>query len=671
MIMNKHIKKCRALALFAIFSCALPTSTLIATELKLSPPGDPRQSITYWKAHTIAPADDPQVAMSHSIFSVLLRSWDNSRLEPGLYVVDSTSGAWAASLADGNILLSRDAINTCMSFGENRGEHLLAFVLAHELAHQHADDLWHQRFFRMVGNKNPEAREKMLQGLQLDDALLSDLEQKEAQADHDGLILMSSVGYDAYQIIDNSTLNNNEEGKEGGKDFFTTWIENIWQESCDLSQSPLLSPAGSLDDACQQAQSRALRTRAQLKSVVTQSMLYELGVQAFVAKQYAQAREYFTAYGRDYPSRAVLSALGLTYLAEALDSHSQLIELGDIKQPDFYYPLMLDASADAHVADSSDPQIQKRSSLQSLIMQQRDLMHMALKQSIQLFEKAIRLEPDHKKSYLLLATAHLLDSNSYLVRGVLQGRYLPKFGNDSSVDMLLALTSAIEGNNNKAEKEFNALLDKITAETDKSAAMPQNLLVYSAYYNSAAFAAYNGDDKKAQSLWKQLAQQSKSSGNSLLFRMALSHLTQQASPVALTEAPTIQGKRLGDNLGNNLGNKSGSSVTAKMKNTSVTPQVDELWIDGEQYKVYRNKNGSRYITTVDGKIISASQETGKVALTNTLSSGDRADRPFKTLGIPDRRLDMQSGEYLAYDRYGLALHIIDDKISGWFLYNYQ
>lgn len=663
MIINRHIKQCPGLALLAILACMLPTSTLAATELALSPPNDPRQSITYWKAHTVAPDDDSQVAKSHAIFSVLLRSWDNSRLEPGLYVVESTSGAWAASLADGNILLSRDAINTCMSFGENRGEHLLAFVLAHELAHQRADDLWHQRFFRMVGNSNPATRKKMLQGLQLDDALLSDLERKEAQADHDGLILMSSVGYDAYQIIDNSAQN----GKEDGKDFFTTWVENIWQESCDKSQSSLLSQASSLDDACQQAQSRALRTRAQLKSVATQSMLYELGVQTFVAKQYAQAREYFTAYGRDYPSRAVLSALGLTYLAEALDSHSRLIELGEIKQPGFYYPLMLDSSADAHAVDSLDPQTQKRASRQILIKQQRDAMHTALKQSIQLFEKAIRLEPNHRKSYLLLATAHLLDSNSYMVRGILQGRYLPKFSNDSSVDMLLALTSAIEGNSKKAAKEFKTLLDKITAQTGKSAAMPQNLLVYSAYFNSAVFATYNGDDKKAQVMWKQLAQQAKSSGNSLLFRMALSHLTQQASPVALTEAPTIRGKRLGDKLDN----KFSSTVTAQTKNSSITPLFDELWIDGEQYKVYRNKDGSRYITTVDGKIISASQETGKATLANTLSSGDDADRPLKTLGIPDRRLDMQSGEYLAYDRYGLALHIINDKISGWFLYNNQ
>jgi hypothetical protein len=36
--------------------------------------------------------------------------------------------------------------------------------------------------------------------------------------------------------------------------------------------------------------------------------------------------------------------------------------------------------------------------------------------------------------------------------------------------------------------------------------------------------------------------------------------------------------------------------------------------------------------------------------------------------MPDRRLNMTSGEYLAYDDYGLALRISDDKVKGWFLY---
>ena len=128
----------------------------------LVPPDDPRQSITYWKDHTLNPDKEPLVKQTHDIFSVLLRAWDSSRIEPGLYVVNSTAGAWAASLADGNILLSRQAIEICMRYGKQRGEQLLAFVLAHELAHQRANDLWHQRFFRMVGTQSQKDQTQLL-----------------------------------------------------------------------------------------------------------------------------------------------------------------------------------------------------------------------------------------------------------------------------------------------------------------------------------------------------------------------------------------------------------------------------------------------------------------------------------------------------------------------------
>ncbi len=294
----------------------------------LVPPTDPTQSITYWKKYTLE-KDDELVQLSQQVFTVLLRAWDQSRIEPGLYVVESDSGAWAASLADGNILLSKKAIETCFSFGRQRGEHLLAFVLAHELAHQRADDLWHQRFFRMIGAQSLESQKTMMSGLELDTGLLNQLEQKEAQADHDGLVLMSSVGFDAYQIIND-------------KDFFTLWVENIWQQNCAGNQTQKENY-----NACKQAQVRALRTQVQLETVAAQAMLYELGVQAFVAGNYPQAREYFSIYGRDYPGRAIISAIGLSYFAQAQVMQQQLANLqpgaDSRQQVNFYYPMILDA----------------------------------------------------------------------------------------------------------------------------------------------------------------------------------------------------------------------------------------------------------------------------------------------------------------------------------------
>ncbi len=595
----------------------------------LVPPDDPRQSITYWKDHTLSATNDPLIQQTHEIFSVLLRAWDSSRLEPGLYVVNSTAGPWAASLADGNILLSRHAIETCMKYGNQRGEHLLAFVLAHELAHQRADDLWHQRFFRMVGSQSPNTQTKILRGLSLDADQLQQLEQKEAQADHDGLILMSSVGYDPHQVLDR-------------KDFFTEWVENIWQSSCkEVSDATLAN-------ACRQAQSRALRAQLQLDTVASQAMLYEMGVQAFVARQYQQARHYFTVFGRDYPSRAVISALAMTYLAEAIEIQQTLLKQADLDQPGFYYPLILDASV---LAQTRKPASGKRgSSDHGARLQQR--LQQLVDQGIKQLERAIELEPDYKTSYLMLGSAYLLANNSYMVRGVVQGRYIPRFGEDASTALLLAMTRAIEGKPQAAQQEFKSLLKQLV-NTKVATGLPENLLKYSAFYNSAANDIFIGDHASALSSWQQLAREAQASGNSLLFRLALSQI-KPATPAAsnvLSVAPVVHGLRLGDHY------------PARNKQD----RVSDLWIEGDKFNVFRNSLGSHYIVSDKGKIISAWQET-EGSIENLLSIGDKPDRPLKALGLPDRHLHMLSGDYLAYDRYGLALHINQNKVQGWFLY---
>jgi tetratricopeptide (TPR) repeat protein len=603
----------------------------------LAPPDDPAQSITYWKPHTISPRHDALAAKAQAVFSVLLRAWDSSRLEPSLYVVDSTAGPWAASLADGNILLSRAAIEACQDFGEDRSNHLLAFVLAHELAHQRADDLWHQRFFRLVGNQSPESAKKMLRGLQMDDKLVANIEQKEAQADHDGLIMMASVGYDPYQILDKN-------------DFFTQWVENIWQNSCLITKDS--TPEA---EACKQAQSRAVRARAQLSNVATQSMLYELGVQAFVAGNYYDANRYFTAYGRDYPSRAVLTALGLTQMAKALQIHQELIRTGALQKPNFYYPLLLDATAAATPLNHSSSNTSKRASAEAMTRQQLDKIQTLLDKANDYFEKAIRLEPNHRKTYLLLAMSYLIADNTFMARGVLQGKYIPHFKADAASELLLAMTSALENKTSQARRDFDKVLKKLNQPGNS---LPTDLLTYTAHHNYAALLSHTGKPDQAKQLWKDLATTAQQQSNAFLFRLALDHLNpQSAPPQPRATALNIDGKRLGDKFSNATNNKTTRSMSQS-----------ELWIEGDLYHVYRNADGSRFVVGKDQRILSAWQASGRTQLTQGLALGDDADRSLKTFGVPNRRMHMLSGEYLAYDDYGIAIHVDNNRIAGWFLY---
>jgi len=610
----------------------LPWSLLAATEGPLLPPEDPRQSIAYWKAHTISADEDTIVGIAENIFSQLLRAWDKSRVEPGLYVVRSNGAAWAASLADGNILLSREAIDASFKFGRERGEHLLAFVLAHELAHQRSDDLWHQRFFRSLRSQDQENRALMLNGLPLQAETIADIEKKEIQADHDGLIMMSTVGFDPWQVLTE-------------RDFFTAWVEIIWQATCDSSDAQNFKPA------CQQAKSRALRTRSQLDAVASQAAVYDLGIQAMVANDYEQARHYFTLFGREYPNRNVMSAIGISYLSEAISIRRELINLGAIDQVDFYFPLILDSSAGVPTQESDQSQKRAAVSAQTKQMQQR--LSTKLKAAAQFLQKAIQLDPDHRTSYLSLAMVHIVENNPFLVRGVLQGRYLPRFGDDEAVATLLAMVDALQGNYNAAENGLEKVIaGSVARQEDK--ALSRDVISYAAVYNLAALYHYRDRSEEVKGVWKKLAQVEKSKGNALLFRMALNKLGNRADAKrqVLSQAPSIKGVRLGD----------------RKPRDDSPHHVSELWIEGEQYHLYVYEDGARYISASSGNIISASQVGGLASIEGLLDIGGGADRPLKKLGVPDRRLQLSSGEYIAYDDYRLALHILNNRVQGWFLY---
>lgn len=590
---------------------------------------NPAQFISYWKSSVISSDQDESVQFAQQIFKRLLRGWESSRLEPGLYVVESDQGAWAVSLVDGNILLSRQAIHRVLNFGKDRAEHLMAFVLAHELAHQQSDDLWQHRFFRHTLNQ--AENDNSFVDLQMDKRELQQMERQEAQADYDGLILMASVGFNPQYIV-------------GKKDFFTQWVENIWQKPCATQHDELLS------EACLQAKNRAQSTRTQLKSVADQSSLYQLGVEAMVASDFQKARYYFSLYGRDFPGRAVMSAIGSTHLAEAIALRRRLIQIGALQQADFYFPLILDAKAGLEsIDDSAKPA--KRAGANEVLSLRQDLQQHVAK-AVHYFEKAIRLAPENKKTFQQLISAYLVGDNTPMARGILQGRYIPQFGDDMSAALLIALTHSLEGDQQIALKKLKDLSSHYL-DTRSSHAIQDNVLLYATFYNSAALLRFTQNENQVIESWKKLARLSQNSANASLFRLALAQIKPAAtvSGAELTVAPGVNGLRLGNR---------------KTRDDSAHT-IHELWIEGDQYHVYQYENGAQFITGLDGRIISASQQFGQAAI-GKLKIGDDAERALVALGLPDRQLYLASGEFLAYDNYGLALHVEHNQVKGWFLY---
>ena len=218
-------------------------------------------------------------------------------------------------------------------------------------------------------------------------------------------------------------------------------------------------------------------------------------------------------------------------------------------------------------------------------------------------------------------------------------------------------TLAVEGKVHLARDAFKQLLAQLPFNS-MDAPIPQTLLLYAAYHNSAAIHLFLKQKPHAIKNWQKLAQRAQSSGNGLLFQLALQQLKpgSRHNPQKLDQAITVSGFRLGD----------------RFTSQASTDTADEIWIEGEKFTLHKLPAGSHLVISDKGTVLNAWQTSSGIIAnkhTTLVKLGDSADRPLKALGLPDRQHHLASGEYLAYDRYGLGLRIDRDRVQSWFLYD--
>jgi Zn-dependent protease with chaperone function len=120
----------------------------------LASAASPQESLTFWRSNydtpdpssspqiaaahrydTPDPSSSPQIAAAHRVFERLLRvAGSRPGVVPRLLVIEDKS-LRVIALPDGGIVLSTGAIDLCYAAADNT-EDRLAFVLAHEIAHQ-------------------------------------------------------------------------------------------------------------------------------------------------------------------------------------------------------------------------------------------------------------------------------------------------------------------------------------------------------------------------------------------------------------------------------------------------------------------------------------------------------------------------------------------------------
>lgn len=589
-----------------------------------------RSSSTYWQKFVIDPEKDNAAAIAHRVFLRLLQTWDDTRVPPFLYVVDRGKGPLAAALYDGAIIINRAAIEACLTSGGEAGEDYLAFVLAHEIIHHRSDDLWEQK--RIDMSDLASTKKTLLPIVNPMDE--SEVLSKQRRADAEGLTLMSIVGYDPSVVVANTN-------------FFTLWVEQHWLESCDSNTG-----STAFIELCAKANKRRLHSRQHLEYLASQTVLFELGIQAYVASNYTKARHYFKAVGRSMPSHSVHSNIGLSLLGEARLLIQQLRNADSDRDPIFVFPLLLSTAPLRGSQLEIGATMRSKHNVQKIAELKYELK-VTLGKAINAFTSASEIDPENRATLIHLSSAYLMSGNTPMAKGKLQGEYVPKFGTDGAVRILLAIAAALEGELKEARSALSQLLEP---RPDAFVAGPfdPDQLIYAATYSLAALLRKTGEHTAADEQWRALALRAKENGQSELFQQSLAELVSRSIPkVSSLETPAVK-VSLGDVVPKQIDHIKHSQLVS---------------FDGKWLTWIRTANNVRMVLDENRQVIATWKENHSLQpIASDGFSGALGSRLYTKYGVPDRRIATERGTYVAYDHIGVAFHLRNSRVSGWFYY---
>ena len=281
-------------AFLFVFSCIFIVLTLIDTASAVSSSEDKGRK-EYWINKHGELDESPLTTRAHEVFDRVLAASDRRvGIKPELHIIKYDGRPWAQSLADGSIIISKNAIDFCYTnFPPEQGDSRFAFVAGHELAHQFNGDFWYYNFLRTAEDENSSTQAfQNIKDIAKDpDMLLA----KELQADQYGIVYASLAGYRSDEIISKD------------KNFFIEWTEQ---------ETPSEDITKSLRKVLDK---RAVAVSLRLKEVSERISLFELGLISNRIGRHDDALMLFKRFASYFPGREVYSNIGTIYLRMAYE----------------------------------------------------------------------------------------------------------------------------------------------------------------------------------------------------------------------------------------------------------------------------------------------------------------------------------------------------------------
>jgi tetratricopeptide (TPR) repeat protein len=271
-------------------------------------PEHPLNHIEYWQKNydELRPQDDARADRTHKIFQrVVQAAGTRPGVVPRLFITttDPLNVSLPMAIPGGWIILSRSALERCYR-DPAQGDDRLAFVLAHEIAHQLKGDFWHMQFFQAIEASKAQApqQKQLWEEVRSIASRTADVLAKELQADEQGIMYAAMAGFNTDAIVTYDDRVN----------FFADWVQALDPTRLVGAQSDSSHPT---------PQQRAATIKASLQRVLTQVDVFRWGLRFYQAGDYLRATDAFEDFLRVFPSREVYHNLATSYHQLALKAY--------------------------------------------------------------------------------------------------------------------------------------------------------------------------------------------------------------------------------------------------------------------------------------------------------------------------------------------------------------
>lgn len=445
---------------------------------------NPKERISFWRQNfsTLTAKQDNRVIKAHAIFTRLVNvAGSRNNINPMLHIINRAPKNTPLPMAipDGWIIISRATLDFAYENNE-QGDDLLAFILAHEIAHQMEDDFWHMKFFQAINASKQNGNEKILSEIQQLASASDKMISKELRADEQGLTFAAMAGFDTQVIF--SSKNN----------LFSRWVNRFSAGNFSSVQS-ITHPT---------PRQRELAIHSRLSQIHQKSQIFNLGVWLYQAGKYNDAKDAFEEFRHYFPGREVNHNIALSYHQLALKSKTSKNGL--------YFRTTL----------SLDPYTYASKVTRGFSLNTRQPVQL-LKKAIEFYELAISQDKNYIFAYANLSSAYIENNEPYKAIALLKDAIKIQPENTKLLNNL-AIAFYFAENKNKARKLLQQSLarDKDNADT---------------LYNMGVYYAFEKNKTKSEQYWKQFLAVETYSGWSKIISNQLGMKFRSASAIAVVE----------------------------------------------------------------------------------------------------------------------------------------